>query len=105
MFISIDEKALSWFSEEFEINRPLSIRLYPQYAGFGQQHKGYSIGFSVETPTNAEYSKAVNDITFYVECSDIWFFNDIDTYLFIDNQTKELQILFHEDETIVKVLN
>lgn len=73
--------------------------------GVGQKHKGYSIGFSVEGPTNAEYFKSVNNITFYVESSDIWFFNDIDTYLFIDNQTKELQILFHKGETSVKVLN
>jgi uncharacterized protein YneR len=95
MIISIDEKAYSWFTKEFEIDKPFSIRLFPQYAGFGEKHKGYSLGFSKEAPTNANYQNEINGVTFFYEENDAWFFDDTETYLSIDD-TDELQINFKE---------
>lgn len=95
MFISIDDSAFSWFSKEFELNKPFSIRMYPQYAGFGEKHKGYSLAFSCETPSDAIFSKEINGITFFVEGNDTWFFDDTDTYLSLD-QTEELFVTFKE---------
>lgn len=95
MFISIDESAFSWFTKEFELSKPFSIRMYPQYAGFGEKHKGYSLGFSCEAPSNAGFSKEINGITFYVEGNDVWFFNDAETYLSL-NQADELFVSFKE---------
>lgn len=93
MFISIDEKAFSWFTKEFDLNKPFSIRLFPQYAGFGEKHKGYSLAFSAESPTNAGFKRELNGITFYVEENDSWFFNDTETYLGV-NSADELQVNF-----------
>lgn len=95
MFISIDESAFSWFTKEFELSKPFSIRMYPQYAGFGEKHKGYSLGLSCEAPSNAGFSKEINGITFYVEGNDVWFFNDAETYLSL-NQADELLVSFKE---------
>ncbi|MDP4105762.1 MAG: hypothetical protein Q8935_12515 [Bacillota bacterium] len=95
MNISIDEKAYSWFATEFEFDKPFSIRMFPQYAGFGEKHKGYSLGFSIESPTNAKYTKEINGVTFYFEENDAWFFNDTETNLSID-EVNELQISFKE---------
>ena len=97
MFISIDEKASSWFTREFEFNKPFSIRMFPQYAGFGQKHKGYSLAFSVEHPANISFTKEVNGITFYVEGNDVWFFEDTETYLSVDDHLDEIQITFKEE--------
>ncbi|MCM3725555.1 hypothetical protein M3226_07650 [Neobacillus cucumis] len=96
MFISIDEKAALWFTEEFEINKPISIRLFPQYAGFGEKNKGYSLAFSVEQPEDAGYAQEMNGITFYVEGNDIWFFEDTETYLSFDEVLEEIQIIYKE---------
>lgn len=95
MVISIDEKAFSWFTKEFELDKPFSIRMFPQYAGFGQKHKGYSLAFSAEKPSNAEFTKEINGITFFVEGNDSWFFNDTETYLSVDH-TEDLKISFKE---------
>ncbi len=95
MFISIDEKAFSWFTKEFEFNKPFCIRLFPQYAGFGIKHKGFSLAFSAETPENAEYCQEMNGITFFVEGNDTWFFNDAKTILSLDSRD-ELQVSFEE---------
>jgi uncharacterized protein YneR len=97
MFISIDEKAFSWFSKEFEFGKPFSIRLFPQYAGFGMKHRGFSLAFSAETPDNAEYSQEINGITFFVEGNDTWFFSDTKTSLSLDNR-EELQVSFEDEQ-------
>ncbi len=96
MLISIDEKATTWFTREFEFNKPFSIRMYPQYAGFGQKNKGYTLAFSAETPTNEGYTTKINGITFFVEDNDVWFFKDTETYLSVDELIDELQVTFKE---------
>jgi uncharacterized protein YneR len=97
MIISIDERATTWFTSEFKFNKPFSIRMFPLYAGFGQRHKGYSMAFSAETPTNIGFTKEINGITFFVEGSDVWFFEDTETYLSIDNYLNEIQVTYKED--------
>lgn len=101
MFLSIDEKAAIWFTQEFEFNKPFTIRMFPQYAGFGEKHKGYSLAFSIETPENIAYSKEVNGITFFVESSDIWFFENTETYLSFDDHLDELMVRYIENRTII----
>jgi len=71
--------------------------MFPQYAGFGQKHKGYSLAFSVENPANIGFTKEVNGITFYVEGNDAWFFEDTETYLSFDDFLNELQITYKEE--------
>ncbi|RHW34163.1 hypothetical protein D1B31_19895 [Neobacillus notoginsengisoli] len=97
MFLSLDEKAIHWFSKEFEINAPFSIRLFPQYAGFGQKHKGYSLAFSAETPVNASFTQEMNGLIFFIEENDRWFFEDTKTYLFFDEVLKELAVRYEEE--------
>lgn len=99
MHISIDEKAASWFTKEFEITKPFSIRMFPQYAGFGQKHKGYSLAFSAETPANIGFTKEIDGITFFVEGNDVWFFEDTETLLSTDLLQNELLISFKDTMT------
>jgi uncharacterized protein YneR len=96
MFISIDERAASWFTREFQFNKPFSIRMFPQYAGFGRKHKGFSLAFSAEKPTNPGYTNVANGITFFIEVNDVWFFEDTETCLTIDNFSNELMVYYKE---------
>ena len=100
MFISIDEKATSWFTKEFEISKPISIRLFPQYAGFGEKNKGFSLAFSAEMPSNVGFAKEINGITFFVEGNDIWFFEDTETFLTVNDLIEEIQITYKESTEI-----
>ena len=96
MYISIDERAASWFTREFEINKPFNIRMFPQYAGFGNKHKGYSLAFSAESPANIGYTNEVDGITFFVEGNDVWFFEDTETFLTVDRFLDELMVTYKE---------
>jgi uncharacterized protein YneR len=59
----------------------------PQYAGFGEKNKGFSLAFSLEEPTIAETKQEINGITFFIESNDSWFFED-----------KNVNIQFSEDK-------
>lgn len=96
MFISIDEKAIAWFVKEFDFNRPFSVRMYPQYAGFGEKHKGYSLAFSIETPANAAFTKDINGITFFIEGNDLWYFEDTETFLSVNQPLDELHVSYRD---------
>jgi uncharacterized protein YneR len=100
MLISIDERAATWFKKEYEMQKPFTIRLYPQYAGFGEKHKGYSLAFSAELPSNAGYAKDINGITFYVEGNDVWFFENTETYLSVNDLSEEIFVTY-KDQTII----
>jgi uncharacterized protein YneR len=100
MFISIDEKASLWFSKEFEIIKPFSIRMFPQYAGFGAKHKGYSLAFSAEQPANLGFKKELNGITFFVEGNDVWFFEETETYLSVDDLLEEIHVTYKEKSAL-----
>jgi uncharacterized protein YneR len=96
MFISIDERAASWFTSEFEVNKPVNIRMFPQYAGFGNKHKGFSLAFSAEKPANVGYTNVVNGITFFIDVNDVWFFEETETCLTVDNYSDELLIKYKD---------
>lgn len=97
MFLSIDEKAAAWFTQEFDFHKPFTVRMFPQYAGLGAKHKGYSLAFSLETPGDIAFSKEVNGITFFVESNDSWFFEDTETYLSVDEHLDELKIKYRNE--------
>ncbi|MEH7072473.1 HesB/YadR/YfhF family protein [Neobacillus drentensis] len=96
MFVSIDKSAVAWFTKEFEFNKPFSIRMFPQYDGFGKMHKGYSLGFSIETPANIGYTHEVDGINFFVEANDVWFFEDTETNLTVDVCLEEIMVTYKD---------
>ncbi len=98
MMISIDEKAAKWFTDEFQNNN--TVRMFPQYDGFGEKNKGFSLAFSAEAPSNIGFTKEINGMSFYVEGNDIWFFEDTETCLSYNDEIKEIQISFKETMAI-----
>ncbi|MEH7179610.1 HesB/YadR/YfhF family protein [Neobacillus vireti] len=93
MIISIDEKAAKWLTNEFQNN---SVRMYPQYDGFGVKNKGFSLAFSAEAPSNIGFTKEIKGVRLYVEGNDVWFFEDTETCLSYNEDVKEIQISFKE---------
>ncbi len=94
--ITIDDRALGWFEREFDAQKPYTIRLYPQYAGFGEKNKGYSLAFSIEEPANPSIQQEQNGVTFFVETNDQWFFDDTDVELKLCEKSNEICARYKE---------
>ncbi|RSD25535.1 HesB/YadR/YfhF family protein [Mesobacillus subterraneus] len=98
MTILIDQHAYKWFEKEFDTPKPFYIRLYPQYAGFGDKNKGYSLAFALETPAIAAQQQEIDGITFYVESNDIWFFDDTDVEIKFNDHDGEIFAAYTEHQ-------
>ncbi|WP_462408876.1 HesB/YadR/YfhF family protein [Neobacillus sp. Marseille-QA0830] len=94
MLLTIDEKAAAWFKQEFQGTMLSNICMFPQYAGFGEKNKGFTLAFSAETPANIGFTQEIKGITFLVDGNDVWFFEETETCMTVDENIHELQITY-----------
>lgn len=96
MEIKLSEKALEWFIYEVNLKAGEGVHFYGKVYGKTNVHDGFSLSFEVKKPKNPAYELKVNDISFFVEPGDMWFFegynlnidydqkNDGPLYTFVD---------------------
>lgn len=89
MKIHITEKAAKWYEEELELQPPAYIRFFPRYGGVGGQIPGFSLGINNNSPTDMRSSVKVNDITFFIEAKDAWYFDDKNLAIRLNEQKNE----------------
>jgi uncharacterized protein YneR len=94
MKIVITDDALQWFKVEMEATANDTIRFYARYGGSSPFHEGYSLGMNRETPHEVGIETVRDDIHFYIEQADIWFFNEHDLIVSADETLDELQYAY-----------
>ncbi len=102
MKITVTPKALKWFKEEVLVEPGMAVGFFGKVYGSTQVHEGFSIGMTVSEPEDPLVEEKIDDITFFVEKNDEWFFNGYDLkvdyneekddldYEFIPNDGREL---------------
>lgn len=79
MKIDISDKALQWFKEEVELEKGNKVRFFIQIYGTSPVQEGFSLAFTVDNDTRDAAVETIADgITFFVNESDLWFFNGHD---------------------------
>lgn len=91
MNIKITEEALRWFKEEMEVSAGDRIRFYARYGGSSPFHEGFSLGMNREEPHDMGVQEIIDEIHFYIEKNDLWFFNDHDLLVDVNPVTEELK--------------
>ncbi|GGB06356.1 hypothetical protein ERX37_03040 [Macrococcus hajekii] len=76
MKINIDEQAQQWFHEELNPADNMAIKFYPRYGGDFQLKQGFGIAFTVEPLPRDSYNETVNGLTYFVDATDTWYFED-----------------------------
>ncbi|MEI4768122.1 hypothetical protein WAX74_00415 [Psychrobacillus sp. FJAT-51614] len=88
IFVSTD--ALQWFQEEMEAQAGDNIRFYARYGGTSPINEGFSLGMTKDTPVIPSVTVTIENIIFFIEEKDEWFFNGHDLYVDVDTKLKEL---------------
>lgn len=88
IFISAD--ALTWFQEDMEATNGDTIRFYARYGGSSAVQDGFSLGVTKDTPFEPSVTLKIDDILFFVEERDEWYFDDHDLYVDVDHKLDEL---------------
>lgn len=93
MDIQITEAATDWYKHEYELKEG-AIRLFVRYGGIGGHIPGFSLGVIIEQPSNPLTSTEMNNMLFYVEESDAWYFDDKDLIITLDEEKNEPRFTF-----------
>ncbi len=90
MNIQITDQAFKWFLDEMAVKSGDYVRFYARYGGSNPFHEGFSLGMSKDEPMNPTVQVIIDEVTFYIEEDDRWFFNDHDLYVDYNQDSEEL---------------
>lgn len=89
MKLDISKEAAVWYKEELELEDKEELRFFVRYGGVGGKIPGFSLGVKKDQPQKIHTSQTVEDITFYIEDSDVWYFENSDLDIKFDHQHNE----------------
>src|SRR5690625_5098211 len=92
--IIISEEAAKWYKTELELSDGDYVRFYVRYGGVGGNVPGFSVGLSNESPIQIHTSVKVNNITFYIEEQDAWYYEDKNLVVIFNEQLNEPQFTY-----------
>ncbi len=90
MKIIIKDEALKWFYDEMEAMPGDYIRFYARYGGSSPFHEAFSLGMNREQPHEIGVKSEIEGITFFIEHSDLWFFEEHSLIVSVDAKLDEL---------------
>lgn len=96
MKIIMSEEALHWFKEDMEVSAGESIRFFARYGGSSPLHEGFSLGVTKEDPDEASVEIIVNDVRYYIESRDEWFFDGHNLIVSVDEKLQELAYAYEK---------
>lgn len=92
MKIEISDRAFHWFQEEVGLKSGDKIRFYTRIYGSSPVQEGYALAFTIDNdPRDAAAQTIVEDITFYIEETDLWFFDGHDLFVVYNEKNHEVE--------------
>lgn len=96
MEIKLSTNAMNWFKEEMEVENGDYIRFYARYGGSSPFHEGFSLGMTREQPHEIGSEAVLEDVHFFIEKSDEWFFNNHNLIVDVDQANDELSYSYEK---------
>lgn len=89
MKLTITDEAAQWYKEELELEDGDYLRFFVRYGGVGGLIPGFSLGVNTSSPEEIHASTIVKNITFYIDGSDVWYFEGKNLHVHLDDVTAE----------------
>lgn len=94
MNINVSKEAFSWFLEEMNATNGDYIKFFVRYGGVSSISDSYSLGVSKENPSDVIASCEIDNITFYIEEEDAWYFNGYDLHVKYNVDADEIEYIY-----------
>ncbi|WP_240468687.1 HesB/YadR/YfhF family protein [Gracilibacillus sp. YIM 98692] len=91
--MSITKPAAKWFIKELELKENDSLRFLARYGGFGGVHKGFSLAIEKTEPQDPGAGIEEEGIYFFVEESDMWYFDQKDFHIKYSRKLDEIEYI------------
>lgn len=89
MKLEITKEAANWYKEELDLEEVTWIRFFVRYGGVGGRIPGFSLGISTNAPHKIYGSTEVDGITFFIEETDAWYFENSGLRISFDKKLQE----------------
>jgi uncharacterized protein YneR len=89
MEIIVDEKAASWYIDELQLQKGDTVQFFVRYGGCSNVQKGFSLGVVKQKPEDIGSSAESKGITFFVENRDLWYFDNHNLRVELDEEVDE----------------
>ncbi|WP_025729370.1 HesB/YadR/YfhF family protein [Atopobacter phocae] len=97
MKLEIVPAAQKFYEDEMGINEKRGVRILGKVYGESAIHEGFSIAIEAAEPTNPLVLVRYNDIPYFIEETDEWFFESFDLFVEFDDELKEPVYHFMKD--------
>ncbi len=94
MKLHVTNEAAKWYIKELDITPPSQIRLFPRYGGVGGIVPGFSLGINQDVPTTVYASIETEELLFFVEENDAWYFGEHDLTIQLDADKDEPEFIY-----------
>ncbi|WP_019241389.1 MULTISPECIES: HesB/YadR/YfhF family protein [Bacillus] len=89
MNIYISNEAAQWYENEFDLQEGDQVRFFARYGGVSTIQSGFSLGISVDEPNAIGAKIEKNNILYYIEENDLWYFDQHDLHVKFDTILEE----------------
>lgn len=96
MNMTITQPAAKWFIDEMDLQEGDYVRFFARYGGHGGIHKGFSLAISNDKPNDPAIQTESQGVTFFVENSDIWYFDKMDFHIKYSRKLDEVEYVIGE---------
>ena len=94
MNITIGSGAMNWFKEEIGLTKGDYLKFFPKIYGSSPVQDSYALGFAKEDPIDMVAHTEVDKIIFFVESTDLWFFDSHDLHVEYNEKIEELEFKY-----------
>lgn len=101
MKITLTDKAIHWFENEFPLHEGESIRFFGKTYGQTEVHEGFSLGLETDNPANYNENDIFaiteeNGRQYFTTREDDWFFSGYDLEIDLNDDLNEPSYHFNE---------
>lgn len=97
MKLTITPKAQTWFKQEVVLSEGQGIKFYGKVYGKTQVHEGFSVGMAVDIPESPLIEEKIDDLLFFIEEADEWFFKGYDLVVDYNPELDEPKYEFDQE--------
>lgn len=90
MQINISNDALDWFKKEMEVASGEAVRFFVRYGGSSKLQPGFSLGVTKDQPYEIEAKVEEDNVTYFIEQSDAWYFDGHNLDVSVNDDLHEL---------------
>ncbi|MEW5550937.1 HesB/YadR/YfhF family protein [Peribacillus frigoritolerans] len=96
MKLTISDQAAKWYIDELGLQEGSHLRFYVRYGGHSTVQSGFSLGIMQEEPENKAAATTMNEINFYVEEKDLWYFDGHDLLITFNEKLTEPEFQYEK---------